>query len=151
MGAQINEFEADSKNKNVRELFRGIRDFKKGFQIRINIVKDEKGDLVADCHSTLARWRKYFSQLLNVHGDNDVRQAEIHTAEPLVSEPSAFEVEMATEMLKSHKSPGSDQLPAEQVKRGSGTICSVIHKLLNLIENKENYLNSRRSQSLYYL
>ena len=90
MGTQINEFEADSKNKNVGELFRGIRYFKKGFQIRINIVKDEKDDLVADCHSTLARWRKYFSQLLNVHGDNDVRQAEIHTAEPLVSEPSAF-------------------------------------------------------------
>ena len=34
-----------------------------------------------------------FSQILNVHGVSDVRQAEIHTAEPLVSEPSALEVE----------------------------------------------------------
>jgi hypothetical protein len=33
--------------------------------------------------------------VLNVHGVNDVMQTEIHTAEPLVPEPSAFEVEMA--------------------------------------------------------
>jgi hypothetical protein len=41
-----------------------------------------------------------FSKLLNVHGDNDVKQTEIHTAQPLVPEPSAFEVEMAIEILK---------------------------------------------------
>jgi hypothetical protein len=34
----------------------------------------------------MARWRNYFSQLLNVYEVNDVRQAEIHTAEPLVPE-----------------------------------------------------------------
>jgi hypothetical protein len=32
---------------------------------------------------------------LNVNGINDARQTEIHTAEPLVPEPGAFEVEMA--------------------------------------------------------
>jgi len=31
---------------------------------------------------------------------SDVRQKEIHTAEPLVPEPNAFEVEMAIEELK---------------------------------------------------
>ena len=38
--------------------------------------------------------------LLNVHGAKDVRQEEIHTAEPLVPEPSAFEVELAIQKLK---------------------------------------------------
>jgi hypothetical protein len=42
------------------------------YQPRTNTVKDEKGDLVGDCHSILGRWRNYFSPLLNVHGDNDV-------------------------------------------------------------------------------
>jgi hypothetical protein len=37
----------------------------------------------------------YFSQLLNVHRVSDVRQIEIHTAEPLVPDPSPFEVEVA--------------------------------------------------------
>ena len=45
----------------------------------------------------MTRWRKYFSQLLNVHGAKDFRQAEIHTAESLVPEPSAFEFELAIE------------------------------------------------------
>jgi hypothetical protein len=34
----------------------------------------------------------FFSQLFTVRGDNDVMQREIHTAEPLVPKPSAFEV-----------------------------------------------------------
>jgi hypothetical protein len=76
-------------------LYRVINDFKKGYQPRTVIVKDEKGDLVAESHSIMARWRNYFSQVLNVHGVNNVRQAEIHTAEPLVPEPSVLEVEMA--------------------------------------------------------
>ena len=79
----------------IRDLYSGISDFKNGYQPRSNIVKDEKGDLVADSHSIVVRWRNYFSQLFNVHGVKDVGQAEIHTAEPLVPEPSAFEVELA--------------------------------------------------------
>jgi len=43
----------------------------------------------------VARWRNYFSQLFNVHGVKDVGQAEIHTAEPLVPESSASDVELA--------------------------------------------------------
>jgi hypothetical protein len=60
--------------------------FKKGYQPRTNVVKDEKGDLVADCHNILVRWRNHFFQLLNIHGVTDVRQTEIQTAEPLVPE-----------------------------------------------------------------
>ena len=57
--------------------------------------------MVADSHSIMARWRKNFSQLLNVHGVSDVVHTEIHIVEPVVREPSAFEVELATEKLKS--------------------------------------------------
>jgi len=63
-------------------------------------VKDDKGDLVAYSHSTLASWRNYFSQLLNVRGVKDVRQTSIHTAEPLMPEPSASEFELVIEKLK---------------------------------------------------
>ena len=55
----------------------------------------------------LVRWRNYFTQILNVHGVSEVRQAEIHTAEPLGPEPSALEAELAIEKLKSHRSPGT--------------------------------------------
>jgi hypothetical protein len=62
--------------------------------------------LVADSHSILARWRNHFSQLSNVHGVNDIRQTEIHTAAPLVPENKCPETELAIEKLKSHKLPG---------------------------------------------
>ena len=61
------------------------------------IVKDEKGDLVAESKSIMARWKKRFSQLFKVHGVNYVRQTEIHIAKPLVPEPSVFEVELDIE------------------------------------------------------
>ena len=41
-----------------------------------NIGKDEKGDTVTDSHRFLSRWRNNFSQLLIIHGGNDVRQTE---------------------------------------------------------------------------
>ena len=111
-------------------MYRGISDFKEGYQTRTIVVKDEKGDLVADSYSIVARWRKYFFQLLNVYGVNDDRQTETHTAEPLVPEQSAFEVDLAIEKLKSYKSPGIDQIPAELIKEGGRTIRFQIHKLI---------------------
>ena len=67
----------------------------------------------------------------------DVGQAEIHTAEPLVPEPSATEVELAIDKLKSHKSPGVDQIPGKLIKVDGGTICLKIHKLITSIWKKE--------------
>ena len=43
-------------------------------------------------------------------------------------EPSAFEVEMANEKLKSHKSAAIDQIPAEFIKVSGRTIRSEFHK-----------------------
>jgi len=118
-------------------LYRGISYFNKGYQPRTNIAQDEKDDLVADSQSILARWRNYFSQLLNVYEVNDVRQTEIHTAEPVVPEPSVSEFELAIEKLKSHKSPDTDQIPAELIKAGGKTIRCEIHKLIISIWNTE--------------
>ena len=92
---------------NIKYLYRDNSDFKV-YQPRTNVVKDEKDDIVANCHIIRTRWRKHFSQLQSVRGANDVRQTEIRTAEPLVSERSAFEVEMATERLKRCISPSVD-------------------------------------------
>jgi hypothetical protein len=45
---KINELESNSKYKNTRDLYRGINEFKKGYQPRTNLVKEERGDLLAD-------------------------------------------------------------------------------------------------------
>jgi hypothetical protein len=89
--AKINYAETNCKNKNIRELYTRLNDFKKGYQPRTNVVKDEKVDLIADSHSILATRKIYFSPLLTAYGDNDDRQTET-PAEPLVPEPNASEV-----------------------------------------------------------
>jgi hypothetical protein len=43
------------------ELYREINDFKRGYQPRSNLVKDENDDFLADSHNILNRWRNYFS------------------------------------------------------------------------------------------
>ena len=65
--AKIEDLETNSKIKSIIDLYRGINEFKKGYQPRTNIVKDETGDLVTGSYSILTTWRDYFSQLLNVH------------------------------------------------------------------------------------
>jgi hypothetical protein len=81
-------------------------------------VKDENGDMLADSHNISNRWQNYFSQLLNVHNVSDVRQIEVHMAEPLVPGSSRLEVDTAIVKFKKYKSPGSEQIPAELIQAG---------------------------------
>jgi hypothetical protein len=92
-------FATNSKINNVRDMYRGINEFKMGYQPRNNLVKDENGDLLADSHNILNSWKNYLSQLMNVHNGSDVRLMQVHTAEPLVPGPSRLEVEIAIAKL----------------------------------------------------
>jgi hypothetical protein len=75
-----------------------------------------------------------------VHGVNDLRQTEIHTAEPVVRELSPFEIEVAIEKVKRHKSQGIDQIPVELIKADN------LLNLLILFEIRKNCLRSERSR-----
>jgi hypothetical protein len=94
----------------------GIPEFKNGYQLRTNLVKDGRGNLLVDPHKILSRWKNYFCQLLNIHRAGGVSQTEMHTAEPFVPESSASEAEVAIGKLKSYKSSGVDQIQAELIQ-----------------------------------
>jgi len=147
--AKIEELETNSKIKNIWDLYRGISDFKKGYQPRPNTVKDEKGDLITVPPPTIF-WlgRGTIFSTIELHGVNYIRLTEIHTVEPVVPEPSSFEVELAIEKLNIHESPGTDQILGEFIKAVGRTICYEIHKLTVSILNKE-CLKNGRSRSLY--
>jgi hypothetical protein len=111
------------------------------------LVEGENGDLT-DSHSILNGWKNYFCQLLNAHGVNDVRQIEMHTAEPLAPEPSPSEAEIAIEELKWYKSPGIYQVPAELIQTGGKTLCSRSTNLL-IVSGIKNFQSSGRNLLLY--
>jgi hypothetical protein len=53
-------------------------------------------------------------------GGGVTRQTEIQTTEAFVLEPSISEVAVATGKLKSYKSPGADQIPADLIQAVGG-------------------------------
>jgi hypothetical protein len=61
LNARIDETENNSTTRNISDLYRGISDFKKGYQPRTNTLKDDKVDLLTDIYSILARWGNYFA------------------------------------------------------------------------------------------
>jgi hypothetical protein len=69
----------NSKIRNIRDLYRGLNEFERGYQPRNNLVKDGNGDVLVDSHNILNRWKNY-PQLLNVARVSDVWQIEIHRA-----------------------------------------------------------------------
>jgi hypothetical protein len=71
---KINELETNNKNKNIRDFYRGINEFKKGYQPRINIIKHDNGNLLVDPLSVLNRWTNFFNQVLNVHEVHNISQ-----------------------------------------------------------------------------
>jgi hypothetical protein len=64
---------------------------------------------------------------------------EIHTAEPLVPNPSLFEVEIGVAELKRYKSLGIDQIPVELIKAEDETLHYEIHKFINSIWSNEEF------------
>jgi hypothetical protein len=75
--------------------------------------------------------------VLNVYGVHNARQKDIHTAEPLVPEPSLRKVETAIGKWKIYKSLGTDQILAKLIKAGGETLYSEVYKLICSIWNKE--------------
>jgi hypothetical protein len=62
-------------------------------------VKDKNGDLFAVSHNILNWLKNCFFQLFNVHRVSNVGQIEIHTDEPLVSDPSFLRLKLLLQSL----------------------------------------------------
>ena len=105
--------------------------------------------MVADSHSILARWKNHFSQLLKIHGVIDGRQTEIHTAEPLLPEPSAFEFELAFEKLKITYHQVLVKSQQNCLRQRVKQFATRSINLLFLFRIRRNCLRSGKSQSLY--
>jgi hypothetical protein len=75
---RINKLAMNSENKDNKDPYGGINEFEVGYQHRSNLVKDEEGDLLADSHNILNRWKNYFPQLLNVNRVSDFAEGRTY-------------------------------------------------------------------------
>jgi hypothetical protein len=56
---KITDIELNSKNKNIRDLYRGITET----ETKTNVVEDEKGNLLVYPQKILTRWKNYLSAI----------------------------------------------------------------------------------------
>jgi hypothetical protein len=54
---KISDLAMNSKNKNLRDLYRLINEFKRSYQPRSNLMKDENGDLLAYFYNISNTWK----------------------------------------------------------------------------------------------
>ena len=59
MKTKVNKLEENSKNKNIREMYKGINEFKKGNQPRAYVIKKHDSTIAADTTSILSRWEQF--------------------------------------------------------------------------------------------
>ena len=106
-------FETNSKVKNTRDLYRGISDFKKGYQPRNNTVKVRR---VICLQTPTVFWLGGGNISLSFSLYMGLMMLDRNTYNRATSATSStFEFEMAIEKLKRHKSLGTDQIPAELI------------------------------------
>jgi hypothetical protein len=98
-------------------------------QPRSSLVKVENGDLHADSHNILSKWKNYLSYIFNVYNVSDVRQAKIHSAQPLVPDRSPFDLKIAV-ARKSVNFPGNDSIPEEGIQARGETLQCETHKVI---------------------
>jgi hypothetical protein len=110
--------------------------FKKVYRPRNNSAKYENGDLLADSHNLVNKWKNYIfilCQLLNVLGFNDVWRTQMERVEPLVHKPGSFGVHTSNKELNRYKSPGMIQFQQNSAKQK----VSELHKLINSTWNND--------------
>jgi len=134
-----NEFRTKINNKNSIDLQRAYM-LSRMFSIleplfKVNLVKDVNDNLPVESHSDLTGWKEHFCRLLQVDRSIIVKQAGIHTAEPVVTEPSTFDTGMAIEKTKICKSLGFDQIPSQVIQAGGRSTASDLHTRINSMGN----------------
>jgi hypothetical protein len=89
---KIKALKTEGKNRNIGGLYKN--EFKNRWKPTSNLVKFTTGNVNVD---VLNKWKNNICQLLNIHGVNEVRHNEIHTAEPPMPESSSFALDMVAD------------------------------------------------------
>lgn len=76
------------------------------------------------------KWKNHFCKLLNVLGAKDVTQNSARAFEPVILQLSAFEFEVAIQMLKNYHL--IDKIPTAEIHAGHGRVRCEIHKRTHL-------------------
>ena len=102
-------------------------------------VRSEDGTLLTKMEDQLQRWKRHFESVLN-------RPAPSQLPDPLPADNllninigpiTRGEIKTALTQLKNAKAPGVDNIPPEALKEGGPCTVEALHRILNLVWEKE--------------
>ena len=77
MKAKVNKLVENTKYQNIREMYKGINEFKMDYQTRAFAIKKHDDTIVADTTSILSKWEQFFSNVLNVNESTSHEGSEV--------------------------------------------------------------------------
>jgi len=109
---------------------------------QIKTIKDKSEKVLTDPEHIKSRWREYFDQLYNVinTADSSVLQELPKSADANSEETPKLlgeEVEMSVNGMKAGKSPGMDNITADEMKAAGNLDIDVLFKLCSKIWDAE--------------
>ena len=124
--------EANSERQS-KKLFQQIRKLKPTVtQVRNQSINNKDGETLTETEDVLDRWTQYGRELFESSEDNsdlpDLTFYVEHEPEPLLDE-----IKAGIKQLKTGKSPGLDNVPAELLKHSGEGAIMAIHYLCNTI------------------
>ena len=92
----------------------------------VKLVRDKQGHILTEVTEILQRWGEYCENLYS-DPENDGHE----TAWAIAWNPPSLleEVEKAINTIKPEKAAGPDEIPAELLKLGEGTVIKAMHKI----------------------
>lgn len=137
---QCRNIEEGIKRGSSKQAYDTLRTLTKTQQPKASVIEDSNGNLLTESPAVLARWTEYCNGLYNhnLQPDTSILQQdqnntrEIHDL-PVLQE----EVEAAVHSLKTGKSPGVDNIPAELLKHGGEETTKALTTLCQKIWNSK--------------
>lgn len=124
--------EQDFKTNRPREAYEAVNLFRKGDNPRASLRKKEGWIIIAK-EEVLSRWRAHFEHLLNpdlARYEDQSMNAGFDESDNLEGSPTMVE---AVQKLKSNKTPGTDNIPAELIKHGGEALLIKLQLLFDEI------------------
>ena len=133
------EAEKAAESRNMRELYNTTKKLIGKYSLGERPVKDKNGKMLRGTDEQLNRWQEHFCELLNRPAPEN--PPEIDEAEedlPISCDrPTRAEIRKAIGLLRNGKAPGPDEIPAEALKAGSGTMVEKLYHLFGKIWEDE--------------
>ena len=114
---------------------------------KIEIIKDENGNILVEENSIKSRWRDYFSQLLNTENRYEELERILPVERPIVN-ISRSEVEKAINKGKANKAGGRSEITIEMIKVLGDLGREWVHTLLEKIWDSEKMLEDWKESEM---